>query len=109
MELGNVNCFFQNSAAVDVEAAAVRAADVAVKAHDAPVHGRHGSSDIVEVSGTRNSSLSCSRSKPVMREASIGMPVSSASGTRAGWMAMTFWHPKMSQNASLMNLTSFPQ
>ena len=39
MELGNVNCFFQNSAAVDVEAAAVRAADVAVKAHDAPVHG----------------------------------------------------------------------
>lgn len=75
MKFCNVNRFFQDAAAVDVEAGAVRTANVAEKGSTTrPCAGRHGRSDMVEVSGTKKSSLSASFSKPMMREASMGMP-----------------------------------
>ena len=49
-----------------------------------PCAGRHGRSDMVEVSGTKKSSLSASFSKPMMREASMGMPPSNAEAKRLG-------------------------
>ena len=83
MKFCNVNRFFQDAAAVDVKTGAIRTTNVAEKAHDAPVCGpprqkRHGG-------GIRHqkSSLSASFSKPMMREASMGMPPSNAEAKKA--------------------------
>ena len=68
-----------------------------------PDLGRHGSTDSVDISGTRSRSEQCS-ARP---DASNGMPLENALSSSLGIMATFLRLPNISQNVSLMNFTSF--
>ena len=72
-----------------------------------PSLGRHGNSENVSRSGTRNRSDSATLQKPAMADASNETPRCTACGSWLAMMAMFLGTPNMSQKARRMNLTSF--